>query len=135
MCYFRLFFSIFQPLKVMFSYFENILFAICIVLFLTSCRTPLPDPNPEQNQVAPVVRVVKIHNSYEGPAGTIQQDFTRAALSCKRDSDDSGLLVGSNVVNSCSSFTHCMALKGFVSAPNGKYDPEVLGVDFDCHIN
>jgi hypothetical protein len=107
-----------------------VLFAIPL---LASCGTFAPAP--KGLSVVPVIQLVKIQKRFDGPAGTIQQDFTHAAASCKREVGSSGLMVGSNLVASCATFTNCMALKAFYGAPNGKYDPEELGLELFCYAD
>lgn len=100
---------------------------------LASCGTLAPAP--ERLPDVPAIQLVKIQKRFDGPAGTIQQDFTHAAASCKLEVGSSGLKVGSNLVASCATFTNCMARKAFYGSPNGKYDPEELGLELVCYVD
>ena len=118
------------------SCFNGLVIALSLST-LASCTTPAPAPAPvpERLPVAPPVQLVKIQKRFDGAAGTIQQDFTHAASMCKLDVGSSGLMIGSKVIGSCATFTSCMARKAFYAAPNGKFDPEELGLELPCYID
>jgi hypothetical protein len=116
------------------SYFNGLVIALSLSI-LVACTTPAPAPVPERLPVAPPVQLVKIQKRFDGAAGTIQQDFTHAASMCKREVGSSGLVIGSNVIGSCATFTSCMARKAFYASPIGKFDPEELGLELPCYID
>jgi hypothetical protein len=116
------------------SYLNGLVITLCLST-LSSCTTTVPAPVPERLPVTSPVQLVKIQKRFDGAAGTIQQDFTHAASMCKREVGSSGLMIGSNLIGSCATFTSCMAGKAFYIAPNGKYDPEELGLELPCYID
>lgn len=108
---------------------------VLAIPLLASCGTPQPVPPPDRLPVVPAIQLVKIQKRFTGAAGTIQQDFVHAASACTREVGSSGLMVGSNLVVSCATFTNCMARKAFYAAPDGKYDAEELGLELLCYVD
>jgi hypothetical protein len=101
--------------------------------FLVSCSATSEAVLGKQTTV-PTIQLVKMQKRFDGPAGSIQQDYVNTVDSCKRDAGKSGLMIGSNQVVSCNTFASCMARNAYTEAPYGKYDPENLGIEFFCYV-
>jgi hypothetical protein len=98
--------------------------AISAMATLSGCKTtPLI---PDQ------VQITTVQDRFDGPGGAGIHDFVSASNICHRESS----LVHQNnaapLIPSCNSIMRCLAGKGYVSSPSGKFDTEELRIGATC---
>ncbi|PVE42273.1 hypothetical protein H663_012930 [Limnohabitans planktonicus II-D5] len=59
-------------------------------------------------------------------------DFVNASNACQRETSRMNQYNNAPVIPTCSSVIRCLAGKGYVSSPSGKFDAEELRIGATC---
>ncbi|PUE05979.1 hypothetical protein B9Z51_17170 [Limnohabitans sp. T6-5] len=105
-------------------HFKALILSTLFVFALSGCQTPPPLPA--------AVPITSIQDRFDGPGGTAVHDFVNASNACQRETSRMNQYNNAPVIPSCSSVIRCLAGKGYVSSPSGKFDAEELRIGATC---
>lgn len=80
----------------------------------------------------PPVPVTTIQDRFDGPAGTAVHDFVKASNACQKTTAPVSQDNKAPALPTCGAVIRCLASKGYVSSPSGKFDAEELRVGVTC---
>ena len=93
---------------------------------LSACQsTQAPAP-----ALAPPITYMQ--DRFDGPAGSALHDFVNATNACQREISQFDQYRTAAVIPTCSLVIKCLASKGYVSKPYGKFDQEELKLGISC---
>ncbi len=98
--------------------------AISTLMSLIGCQTV-----PSREVPVPIT---SIQDRFDGPGGTAVHDFVNASNACQRETSRMNQYNNAPVIPTCSSVIRCLAGKGYVSSPSGKFDAEELRIGATC---
>lgn len=104
--------------------FQALTVAALFVAALSGCRTAPPLPTP--------VPITVIQDRFDGPGGAAVHDFVNASNACQRETSRMDPYNNVSVIPTCSAVIRCLAGKGYVPMPSGKFDAEELRIGATC---
>jgi hypothetical protein len=102
-----------------------------VMIFLGGCQSAAPTP------ALASIPISKIQFRFDGPGGSATHDFVNANNACKNETGytTSGGMPPTQIIPTCDVVMQCLSSKGFYSTPDGKFDPEELGIGISCLAN
>jgi hypothetical protein len=96
------------------------------LLTLGGCQTA-PAPIPVST-----VQITSMQDRFDGPGGSEVHDFVNASNACQRETSQTNPYNTVTAIPTCSRVLRCLASKGYVSKPYGKFDAEELKLGMSC---
>jgi hypothetical protein len=105
----------------------------CSFAVLSGCHSTPTAISVAQPASLPA-QTASVQERFNGPGGADVHNFVNATNACKRELAGMTYLGNGAVLPTCDSIIGCLAAKGYVTSPSGKFDAEELRIGLPCTV-